>query len=138
VTAGNIAPGAVGGTHVADGSLTGADIADGSLSARDLARFSGRFSVMVGRTPQGDHDIGPGQCWSAEPVNLAPEQAHADISGDVVLVTPGVQWPDKVLSLTVRDSSLPSRFVLIACNPTAGATFRHAQVAFNYVVIGVP
>jgi hypothetical protein len=136
VTAGNIAPGAVGGAGVADGSLTGADIADGSLSARDIARFSGRFSVMVGRTATGDRDIAPSTCWSAEPVDLAPEQAHANITGDVVIVTPGVQWPDKSLSLTVRQSSLPSRFVLAACNPTS-ATVTHRMVDFNYAVIGV-
>ena len=135
VTSGNIAPGAVGGASGADGSLTGADIADGSLTVRDVARFSGRFSVMVGRTAGGDSNIAPNTCWSAEPVNLAPEQAHANITGDVVLVTPGVQWPDKALSLTVRQSSLPSRFVLIACNPT-GVAVTPRMVDFNYAVIG--
>jgi hypothetical protein len=127
VTAGNIAANAVNGAHIADGSLT----------ARDVARFSGRFSVMVGRTSTGDVNIGPDSCWSAEPVNLAPEQAHANISADVVLVTPGPQWPDKQLSLTVRQSSVPSRFVLIACNPT-GDPVTPRSVDFSYAVLGIP
>jgi hypothetical protein len=132
-----IATGGVTGGNVADGSLTGADIADGSLDARDVARFAGRFSVTVGRTSSGDQDILPNTCWSAEPVDLAPERANANITGDVVLVTPGTQWPDKVLSLTVRQSSRASRFVLIACNPSK-IIFKPTQVNFNYVVIGVP
>jgi hypothetical protein len=131
VTAGNIAAGAVNGAHVADGSLTGADIADGSLTARDVTRFSGRFSAMVGKGT-----IDPHTCWSGEPVNLAPEQAHANIGSDVVLVTPGPQWPDQSLSLTVRQSSIPSRFVLIACNPTDNPVTARA-VDFSYAVLGI-
>jgi hypothetical protein len=130
VSSGNLAGGAVGSPQVADGSLTGADIADGGLAANDIGRFWGQFSVVL-------PPVLPSQCWSGEPVGLAPERAGANINKDVVLVTPGQQWPDKQLSLTVRQSGNPSRFVLIGCNPTT-VSFKGATVLFNYVIIDVP
>ena len=129
VLAGNLATGSVGSLQVANASLTGADIADGGLKANDVGRVWGRFSAVVGPVPADS-------CWSGEPVGLAAERGHLDISNDVVLVTPGVQWPDKALSLTVRQSGMKSRFVLIACNP--GRTVAATQVVFNYVIIDVP
>jgi hypothetical protein len=145
VASGNLATGSVGSPQVADGSLTGADIADGGLSANDIGRFWGQFSVVLGRdSTNHDHPINPGECWSGEPVGLAAERAGANINKDVVLVTPGPQWPDKKLSLTVRQSVNPSRFVLIACNPLNGTPTTDntvapgTQVVFNYVIIDVP
>jgi hypothetical protein len=153
VTPGKLAPGAVGsgaiaaggvtGGNIADSSLTGADIADGGLGANDIGRFWGHFSVVLGRDKnQKDHPILAGECWSAEPVGLAPERAGANINQDVLVVTPGPEWPDKKLSLTVRQSSNASRFVLIACNPLRNVVGNDVpagtQVSFNYVVIGVP
>jgi hypothetical protein len=130
VSSGNLANGAVGSAQVADNSLTGADIADGGLSANDIGRFWGQFSVNVPVVPAHS-------CWSGEPVGLAAERAHANINKDVVMVTPGPQWPDKELSLTVRQSGNVSRFVLIGCNPTASDT-EAATVLFNYVIVDVP
>jgi hypothetical protein len=144
VTASNLGSGSVGSSQVADGSLIGADIADGGLSANDIGRFWGHFSVVLGRdSSNGDHAIAPGECWSGEPVNLAAERSNADINADVVLVTPGPQWPDKKLTLTVRQSSNRSRFVLIACNPLSqdtpnGTVPAGTQVSFNYVIVDVP
>ena len=54
-----------------------------------------------------------------EPVGLAPEQAGADISGDLVLATPDGSWPERALAFTVRGSANSSRFVLAGCNVTA-------------------
>jgi hypothetical protein len=138
-----IAGGAVGSLQVGDGSLTGADVADGGLGANDIGRFWGHFSVVLGRDADGnDHPISPGECWSAEPVGLAAERAGSDISQDVVLVTPGPQWPDKKLTLTVRQSNRSSRFVLIACNPLNYGVDNEVppgmQVSFNYVIVDVP
>jgi hypothetical protein len=130
VASGNLATGSVGSPQVADNSLTGADIADGGLSANDIGRIWGQFSIAMPIVPAHS-------CWSGEPVGLAAERAGANINKDVVLVTPGQQWPDKVLSLTVRQSANPSRFVLIACNPTATASTA-TTVLFNYVIIDVP
>jgi hypothetical protein len=130
VASGNLATGAVGSLQVADNSLTGADIADGGLSANDIGRFWGQFSVVLPAIAHTD-------CWSGEPVGLAAERAGANINKDVVLVTPGQQWPDKQLSLTIRQSANQSRFVIIACNPTT-RDFTGATVLFNYVIIDVP
>lgn len=143
VQGGDIGLGAVGGMEVADGTLSGADVADGGLDARDIGRFWGRFTITV-------PPVQSGKCWSGDPVGLAPERANADISGDVIKVTPGAAWPGD-LTFAARVSTTRSRFTIIACNPTwkpatpptatpiatnvpAAAT----PVAFNYVVIDVP
>jgi hypothetical protein len=139
-----IAPGGVSAGNLATGSVSSAKVADGSLSANDIGRFWGQFSVVLGQdsaTPPQNHPILGGQCWSGEPVGLAAERAGANISKDVVLVTPGPQWPDdatKGLSLTVHQSGNPSRFVLVACNPTVDMIPAGTQVLFNYVIIDVP
>jgi hypothetical protein len=141
VSSGNLAGGAVGSLQVADGSLTGADIADGGLSANDVGRFWGQFSVVLGRDAANkDHPILPGQCWSGEPIGLAAERARTNINKDVVLVTPGANWPDEKsagLSLSVHQSGNPSRFVLVVCNPTAGTIPAGVQVLMNYVIIDI-
>jgi hypothetical protein len=122
--------GGVGGAQLADGAVNGAKVADGSLDARDTTRYSGRFRVTV--PVVADHD-----CWSGEPVGLAPEQAGADISGDLVLATPDSAWPERQLAFTVRSSANRSRFVLAGCNMTRTAT-TEAEVGFRYVVIDLP
>ena len=135
-----LAPGAVGprelragstGTaQLADGSVTGAKIADGTLDTRDFTRFAGRFRVTVPKVLAHD-------CWSGEPVGLAPETANADISTDLVLVTPDASWPETALAFTVRGSANKSRFVLAGCNVTNTATV-DTEVGFRYVVLDIP
>jgi hypothetical protein len=130
VTRGKLAPGAVGGPAIADGSITGADVARGSLSAAQLGRFWGRFRIEVPTIP-------PGQCWSGEPAGLAPELAGADISQDVVRVTPDARWPEDRLAFTVRTSANPTRFVLAGCNRTAMQAPAF-EVGFRYVIVNLP
>jgi hypothetical protein len=122
--------GSVGSAQIADGAVNGAKIADGALDSRDVGRFSGRFRVSIPAVV--DHD-----CWSGEPVGLAPEAAGADISGDLVLVTPDSAWPERSLAFTVRGSANRSRFVLAGCNMTR-ATTEAVEVGFRYVVIDLP
>jgi hypothetical protein len=122
--------GAVGTLQLADGAVTGAKLADGSLDSRDTTRYSGRFRVTVPR-------VLPRTCWSGEPVGLAPEQAGADISGDLVLATPDAAWPERSLAFTVRGSATRSRFVLAGCNMTDTAT-DEVEVGFRFVVIDLP
>jgi hypothetical protein len=129
VRGGDIALGAVGSLEVADGSLTGADITDGGLDARDIGRFWGHFSITLGT-------VAPGKCWQGDPVGLAPERSGADISGDLVKVTPGAAWPN-TLTFAARVSTTGSRFTILACNPT-GVEAGGLSVPFNYVIIHVP
>ena len=110
--------------------MGGADVANGSLTASDLGRFWGRFWIDVPA-------VGAGSCWSGEPAGLAPELASADISQDVVLVTPDSRWPEDRLSFTVRNSANPMRFVLAGCNRT-GTPVPEFEVAFRYVIIDLP
>jgi hypothetical protein len=122
--------GAAGSAQIADGAVTGAKVADGTLDARDTTRYSGRFRVTVPR-------VLADSCWSGEPVGLAPEQAGADISGDLVIVTPDASWPERSLAFTVRGSATRSRFVLAGCNVTNSAA-GEVEVGFRYAVIDLP
>lgn len=122
--------GAAGSAQIADGAVTGAKVADGTLDARDTARYSGRFRVTV-------PPVAANACWSGEPVGLGPEQAGADIAGDLVLVTPDASWPERSLAFTVRGSATRSRFVLAGCNVTNTGT-TEVEVGFRYAVIDLP
>jgi hypothetical protein len=130
VTGADLAPSSVGTAAVVDGSITGTKVADGTLGGRHIARFSGRFRVQI-------PEIAGDTCWSAAPDGLAPELAGADISQDLVLVTPGADWPDKELSFSVSNDGDVSQFVLEACNP-GGAAHPAFEVGFRYVVIDIP
>jgi hypothetical protein len=130
VSGGKLAPGAVGTVAIADGSILGGDLANGSLTASQIGRFWGRFRITIPAVP-------PGTCWSGEPAGLTAELAHADISQDVVLVTPDARWPEDRLSFTVRNSANPTRFVLAGCNRT-GMRVDSFEVGFRYVVIDLP
>lgn len=125
-----LAPGAVGPRELRDATVNGAKIADGTLDSRDIARFSGRFRVKI-------DGVKAHQCWSREPVGLAPEAAKADISGDLVLVTPDASWPETELAFTVRNSNRAERFVLAACNIT-DVDVPATEVGFRYAVIDLP
>jgi hypothetical protein len=122
--------GAAGNAQIADSSVTGAKVADGTLDSRDLARFSGRFRTTIG-------PVKAGECWSGEPVGLAPEVAKADIADDLVLVTPDAAWPETQLAFTVRNSLRTGRFVLAACNVT-NVNVPSTEAGFRYAVLDLP
>jgi hypothetical protein len=130
LTAADLGAGSVGTAALADRGVTGAKVADGSLDSRDVGRFSGRFRSTVPAIP-------PGSCWSGEPAQLAPEQAGADISADVVLVTPDDTWDERRVTFAVRASEHPSRFVMSGCNLSDDVVEPH-DVSFSYVVLGLP
>jgi hypothetical protein len=135
VTATAIADRAIGASDIALNSLTGSQIADGSLTAREVGRFYGRFQLSDNIPAlMAEH------CWSGVPTGLAAERAGADISQDVVLVTPDASWPQDQLTLTVKVESTASargRFVLAACNSGQGTTAAF-KPSFSYVIIGLP
>jgi hypothetical protein len=145
VTAFKLAPQSVDSRVIVDRSVRAADIglgavgaaeiADGMLTARELGRFYGRFQLRD-PIPVLTH----GNCWSGVPSGLAAERANADISQDLVLVTPDATWPQDQLTLTVKvEPTLPKpgRFVLAACN--VGATPSQAfRPSFRYLIVDVP
>jgi hypothetical protein len=145
VTRGKLAPNAVGSAAIADrqvgsadlaiGGISGMHIADGSLTARELGRFYGRFQLKD-PIPQ----LGAGDCWSGVPSGLAAERAGADISQDLVLVTPDASWPQDQLTLTVKvEATVPKRgrFVLAACN-VGGGTTPAFKPSFGYLIVDLP
>jgi hypothetical protein len=146
VTPGKLANGAVSSSALADHSVAAVDlgldsvrseqVADGALRAADFTRFHGRFRSQIGPIPIS-------RCWSGEPAGLAPELAGADISNDLVLVTPDDRWVERRVTFTVRASSNPSRFVLAACNvgipidEAALAPVGQREISFSYLIIDV-
>jgi hypothetical protein len=132
ITPGKLAPGAVGTPAIAEGAVMSAQVANGSLSAADLGRFWGRFRSTIG-------PIAHGECWSGEPAGLPPELAGVDISNDLVLVQPDDRWLERRLTFNVRASSIPSRFVLAACNVGApNQAVEAREVGFRYLIIDLP
>jgi len=85
------------GNDIALGAIGAGEVADGSLTARELGRFSGSF-----RPVDGIPALDEGECWSGVPTGLAAEVANADISQDLVIVTPDQTWPQNKLTLTVK------------------------------------
>jgi hypothetical protein len=145
VTQRKLAPGSVGTGAIADrsigaadlgaSSVAGAQIADGTLNARDIGRFAGRFQ-LANPIPV----LHPGQCWSGVPADLAAERAKADISNDLVFVTPDATWPQEKLSFNVKlepPTPKPGRFTLAACNITLSDS-QAFRPSFRYLVIDLP
>jgi hypothetical protein len=125
VTAGKLGAGAVGTVAVADGSLTTADI----------ARFSGRFSIQLPA-------LAVGSCWAGAPQGLGPERADADISQDLVAVTPDYQRDRAGLTVTPWISD-HSHFAITICNSgvlvgAPSVAWPGGLVAFRYAVFRVP
>jgi hypothetical protein len=145
VTRSKLAPAAVDGAAIADRSvrsndvginaITGTNVTDGSLTARELGRYYGRFQ-LADPIPA----LAAGECWSGVPSGLAAERAGADISEDLVIVTPDASWPQNKLTLTVKaESTTPKkgRFVLAACN-VGGGTTTAFRPSFRYLIVDVP
>jgi hypothetical protein len=144
ITPRKLAPGAVGTAALADrsvgpadlavGSVTGTQIANGSLTGSDLGRFSGRFRLASPIVVPRD------TCWSGVPANLPPERAKADISQDLVLVTPDSSWPEQTLTFMVKaepPTPKPGRFTLAACNVTDTDSVAFTP-SFRYLIIHLP
>ncbi|HET8758098.1 MAG TPA: hypothetical protein VFM58_18905 [Solirubrobacteraceae bacterium] len=124
------------GIDLGVGSVGAGEVADGSLTARELGRFYGRFQLK-----DPIPALHEGECWSGVPSGLAAEQAAADISQDLVIVTPDATWPQNQLTLTVKTESTtvkPGRFVLAACNVGSGGMTAAFRPSFRYLVVDVP
>ena len=80
----------------------------------------------------------PHECWSAEPVGLAPELAGADISSDLVLVTPDPNWPERTLAFTSRNSANRSALRARRLQRRPSVPTAAVEVGFRYVVIDIP
>jgi hypothetical protein len=140
VAAADVADGAVTTGKLVDGAVNGAKIADGTLTTADIARFSGAFRIVA----EDFGTIAPHDCWSREPVGLAPEAAGADISQDALLVSPRSSFNGRQLSFNYRtsgpnasDPGAASRFVLTLCNRTDDPV-APTSIAFSYVVFDLP
>ena len=122
-------PNAVTGPKLADSSVDGGKVLDRSLSARDIARFSGTFVLK-------EFTILPATCQEATVAGTPADVANADISGDLVLVGAGADWPRRLPYGVTPAPGAPDQFVAYACNPTLVA-ISVPEVTFRYVVLGL-
>jgi hypothetical protein len=125
VTSAKIGGAAITGAKIASNSISSIQIADHSLTATDIAHFSGSFTATVTATPKNT-------CWAQE-----RRFAGADISNDVVVVTPGTNWPRDQLAFTVQNSPNSDGFVISGCNRSM-STSPTVPVVFHYIVFHVP
>jgi hypothetical protein len=129
VSTDKLASSAVTAAKLGAGAVGTVAVADGSLSTADVARFSGRFSIQVPA-------IAPLGCWAGAPQGLGPERAAADISGDLVVVTPDYQPDRRPLTVTPWVSD-PTHFAITICN-VGVLPYGGGLVAFRYAVLRVP
>jgi hypothetical protein len=117
----------VGASEIADQSIDTGEIVDGGLLARDVGRFAGTLIVDFS-------SLAGGECQNAIVTGTASDLANADISNDLVVVSPSASWP---IRLTYGAAAAPAsdQFQVYACNPTA-ATIDPPSVNFRFVVIG--
>ena len=121
----------VGASEIANNSIDGGEIIDGGLLARDIALFSG---TLEARFP----DFAARDCVTAKVTGTAADTANADISGDLVIVSADVNWPE-ALSYHVRGGAGEDKdkFFLTACNATGEPVDTPDVAFFRYAVIGI-
>ena len=124
VTPGKLAPASVGTAAIADNSVAGADIANGSLTALPTSAASG---ALPDRRP----GRGAGHVLVGRADRARPELAGADISQDIVLVTPTRAGRRS----GCRSPCATPRTRCGSCSPAATARWKTVQpfeVAFRY------
>jgi hypothetical protein len=104
------------------GSITAAQVRDHSLTVNDVARFAGSFTATVS-------PVAPGSCWAQE-----RRFAGANISNDIVLVTPGSAWPRNQLAFTVQSSPHTDGFIISGCNRSTTQSSPGSNVVFDYII----
>jgi hypothetical protein len=112
----------VGASEIVDNAIDGGEIIDGGLSVRDVARGAGSFEWEIGT-------LAPEQC-ETDWVQLA----GAQISGDLVLVSPISGWP-RDLVYTANGTGSEVEFKIQACN-RGGAPVAGAKYLFNFAFLG--
>jgi hypothetical protein len=119
----------VGPSEIADQSVDTGEVIDGGLTVRDVARFSGsllvNFSGLTG-----------GACQPASVTDTPMDRANADISSDLIVVSPSKDWPTQLV-YGVAGSAVADQFVIYACNPSRStAVVDPPSVSFRYAVLG--
>jgi hypothetical protein len=117
----------VGASEIADQSVAGGEIVDGSLLANDVGRFAGTLTADFSA-------LGPDDCQAATVSGTAADLADADISGDMIVLSPVLDDPLGLTFGTAR-SAAPGQFRIFACNPTS-ASINAPELTFRYVIVG--
>jgi hypothetical protein len=117
----------VGASEIADQSIDGGEVIDGGLLARDIGRFSGTLIVNFS-------NLTPGSCQAAPVTGTPADLADADISNDMIVVSPVLDDPIK-LTFGTATAIAPGQFRIYACNPTA-AQIDAPPITFRYLIIG--
>jgi hypothetical protein len=97
-------------------------IRDHSLTATDVAQFAGSFTAALPSVVRRS-------CWAQE-----RGFAGADISNDLVLVTPGSAWPRDQLAFTVQNSPHRDGFIISGCSRSSISNSAATTVVFDCMV----
>jgi hypothetical protein len=126
IGSGEVANGAIGATEIRDNSIDAGEIVDGGLGAKDVGRFAGALVDLP------YVEIANGQCDTSTSTSLTPLRANESLIDDVIVVTPEVALPDKVLVSAAAASA--NQIVVTLCNFTGGPLAAGAR-DFSYVSI---
>jgi hypothetical protein len=118
----------VGAAELADNSIDGGELIDGGLLARDVGRFAGTLIVDFSSLPAG-------ACQAASVTDTPMDTANADISNDLIVLSPAATWP-ATLTYGVRSSTVVDQFLIYACNPGKDAAVDPPPTTFRYLVVG--
>lgn len=118
----------VGAAEIADQSIDGGEIIDGGLLARDVGRFAGTLIVDFSSLPAG-------ACQAASVTNTPMDTANADISTDLIALSPAATWPT-TLTYGAKSSTITDQFLIYACNPGSGSAVDPPPTTFRYIVFG--
>ncbi len=118
----------VGAAELADNSIDGGELIDGGLLARDVGRFAGTLIVDFSSLPAG-------ACQAASVTNTPMDTANADISTDLIALSPAATWPT-TLTYGAKSSAITDQFLIYACNPGDGSAVDPPPTTFRYIVFG--
>jgi hypothetical protein len=118
----------VGAAELADNSIDGGELIDGGLLARDVGRFAGTLIVDFSSLPAG-------ACQAASVTDTPMDTANADISNDLIVLSPAATWPT-TLTYGAKSSTVVDQFLIYACNPGNGAAADPPPTTFRYLIVG--
>jgi len=74
-------------------------------------------------------------CQAASVTDTPMDTANADISTDLIVISPAATWPT-TLTYGAKSSTVTDQFLIYACNPGNGSAVDPPPTTFRYIVFG--